>query len=94
MTALATADAKGLGAALTNDLQAAALSLRPSLGRVLETGRDLGAVGALVSGSGPTCAFLAETEEEAGELAEALDGAGVARQVLRAHGPVPGAATM
>ncbi|MFI0482405.1 4-(cytidine 5'-diphospho)-2-C-methyl-D-erythritol kinase [Actinomadura sp. 9N215] len=94
MTALATGDAKGLGAALTNDLQEAALSLRPSLGRVLDAGHDLGAAGALVSGSGPTCAFLAETEEDAAELAEALDGAGVARQVLRAHGPVPGATAM
>ncbi|TDD35173.1 4-(cytidine 5'-diphospho)-2-C-methyl-D-erythritol kinase [Actinomadura sp. KC06] len=94
MTALATGDAKGLGAALANDLQAAALSLRPSLGRVLDAGLDLGAAGALVSGSGPTCAFLAETEEDAGELAEALDGTGVARQILRAQGPVPGAAVV
>lgn len=91
MTALATGDAKGLGAALTNDLQEAAVSLRPSLERVLDTGRDFGAVGALVSGSGPTCAFLAETEEDAAGLADGLDGAGVAAQVLRASGPVPGA---
>ncbi|TYB46978.1 4-(cytidine 5'-diphospho)-2-C-methyl-D-erythritol kinase [Actinomadura chibensis] len=91
MTALATGDAKGLGAALANDLQPAALALRPSLGRVLDAGRELGAVGALVSGSGPTCAFLAEDEEDAADLAEALDGAGVAAQVLRAYGPVPGA---
>ncbi|MFC4050261.1 4-(cytidine 5'-diphospho)-2-C-methyl-D-erythritol kinase [Actinomadura syzygii] len=91
MTALATGDAKGLGAALTNDLEAAALALRPSLGRVLDAGRDHGAVGALVSGSGPTCAFLAEDEEDAADLAEGLDGARVAAQVLRAYGPVPGA---
>ncbi|MFG2085689.1 4-(cytidine 5'-diphospho)-2-C-methyl-D-erythritol kinase [Spirillospora sp. NPDC048824] len=91
MTALATGDAKGLGAALTNDLQAAALSLRPSLGRVLGAGHDLGAAGAVVSGSGPTCAFLAETEEDAAGLAVALDATGVAAQVLRASGPVPGA---
>lgn len=91
MTALATGDAKGLGAALTNDLEEAALSLRPSLGRVLDAGRELGAIGALVSGSGPTCAFLAGTEEDADGLARALDGAGVAAQVHRASGPVPGA---
>ncbi|TYK49356.1 4-(cytidine 5'-diphospho)-2-C-methyl-D-erythritol kinase [Actinomadura decatromicini] len=91
MTALATGDAKGLGAALANDLEPAALALRPSLGRVLDAGRDLGAVGALVSGSGPTCAFLAEDEEDAADIAEGLDGAGVAAQVLRAYGPVPGA---
>lgn len=91
MTALATGDAKGLGRSLINDLQPAALSLRPSLSRVIDAGRDLGAIGALVSGSGPTCAFLAESEEDAAGLADALDGAGVAEQVLRAHGPVPGA---
>lgn len=91
MTALATGDAKALGAALTNDLQPAALSLRPSLRRTVDAGRDLGAIGALVSGSGPTCAFLAETDEDAADLAGALDGAGVAAQVVRASGPVPGA---
>ncbi|QKW34051.1 4-(cytidine 5'-diphospho)-2-C-methyl-D-erythritol kinase [Actinomadura sp. NAK00032] len=91
MTALATGDAKALGAALTNDLQPAALSLRPSLRRTVDAGRDLGAIGALVSGSGPTCAFLAETDEDAADLADALAGAGVAAQVVRASGPVPGA---
>jgi 4-diphosphocytidyl-2C-methyl-D-erythritol kinase len=91
MTALATGDAKGLGAALSNDLQPAALSLRPSLRRTIDAGRDLGAIGALVSGSGPTCAFLAETDDDAAGLALALDGAGVAEQIVRAHGPVPGA---
>ncbi|MEU8308291.1 4-(cytidine 5'-diphospho)-2-C-methyl-D-erythritol kinase [Actinomadura sp. NPDC048955] len=91
MTALATGDAKALGAALSNDLEPAALSLRPSLRRTLDTGRELGAIGALVSGSGPTCAFLAETEEDAAGLADELDSAGVAEQIVRAHGPVPGA---
>ncbi|WP_433467169.1 4-(cytidine 5'-diphospho)-2-C-methyl-D-erythritol kinase [Spirillospora sp. CA-128828] len=91
MTALATGDPKGLGATLSNDLQPAALSLRPSLRRTIDAGRDLGAIGALVSGSGPTCAFLAETDDDAVGLAEALHGAGVAEQIVRAHGPVPGA---
>jgi 4-diphosphocytidyl-2-C-methyl-D-erythritol kinase len=91
MTALATGDAKGLGGALSNDLQPAALSLRPSLRRTIDAGRDLGAIGALVSGSGPTCAFLAEDAEDAADLADALHGAGVAEQIVRASGPVPGA---
>jgi 4-diphosphocytidyl-2-C-methyl-D-erythritol kinase len=94
MTALATGDAKALGAALANDLQPAALALRPSLARTLNAGRDLGAIGALVSGSGPTCAFLAETDEDAADLAAALDGAGVAEQIVRAQGPVPGATVL
>lgn len=91
MTALATGDAKALGAALDNDLQPAALVLRPELRRTLTAGRDLGAVGSVVSGSGPTCAFLAESGEQALDLAAALSGAGVARSVVRAYGPVPGA---
>jgi 4-diphosphocytidyl-2-C-methyl-D-erythritol kinase len=94
MTALATGDAKALGAALANDLQPAALELRPSLARTLNAGRDLGAIGALVSGSGPTCAFLAESDEDAADLAAALDGTGVAEQIVRAHGPVPGAVVL
>lgn len=91
LAALADGDAAALGAALTNDLQPAALSLRPRLRRTLGAGRDHGALGALVSGSGPTCAFLAASDEHADELACALSKAGVARDVVRAHGPVPGA---
>ncbi|MFC4910982.1 4-(cytidine 5'-diphospho)-2-C-methyl-D-erythritol kinase [Actinomadura gamaensis] len=89
--ALAAGDARALGAALANDLQPAALSLRPSLRRTLDAGRELGALGSLVSGSGPTTAFLAESAEHAAGLAAALAGAGVAKQVVRAYGPVPGA---
>ncbi|MGI5167223.1 4-(cytidine 5'-diphospho)-2-C-methyl-D-erythritol kinase [Spirillospora sp. CA-253888] len=94
MAALADGDAAALGAALDNDLQPAALRLRPSLDRTLAAGRELGAIGALVSGSGPTCAFLAAGEEHAADLAAALGGAGVAGQVVRAYGPVPGATAL
>ena len=48
-------------------------------------------MGAVVSGSGPTCAFLVEDEEEAIDLSVALSAEGVARKVLRATGPVVGA---
>lgn len=89
--ALVAGDTRGLGAALRNDLQPAALLLRPGLRRTLTAGRELGAVGALVSGSGPTCAFLAESEGHALDLATAMSGVGVARSVVRAYGPVPGA---
>ncbi|WP_225993724.1 4-(cytidine 5'-diphospho)-2-C-methyl-D-erythritol kinase [Actinomadura rudentiformis] len=94
MAALATGDAKALGAALSNDLQDAALVLRPSLSRTLTAGQDAGAIGALVSGSGPTCAFLAENVEHAADLAAVLAGEGVAKSVVRASGPVPGATVM
>jgi 4-diphosphocytidyl-2-C-methyl-D-erythritol kinase len=91
MSALATGDAHALGAALRNDLQRAALTLRPSLGRTLTAGLDFGALGAMVSGSGPTCAFLAESEEHAVDLAVAVSGLDVVRAATPVHGPVPGA---
>ena len=91
LAALRQGDAVALGRALGNDLQAAALALRPALRRVLETGRDLGALGAVVSGSGPTVALLARDEGHAVALASALAGQGVCRTVRRADGPVAGA---
>jgi 4-diphosphocytidyl-2-C-methyl-D-erythritol kinase len=91
MAALAAGDAKALGRELGNDLQPAALTLRPALRRTLAAGQDLGALGTLVSGSGPTCAFLAGSEQHAVDLAVGLSGMGVAASVIRAYGPVPGA---
>lgn len=91
MAALLAGDPVALGRALCNDLQPAALALRPRLRRVLDVGVDLGALGAIVSGSGPTCAFLARDDEHALDLAVALSSAGVCRTVRRAEGPVPGA---
>ncbi|HEY0936178.1 MAG TPA: 4-(cytidine 5'-diphospho)-2-C-methyl-D-erythritol kinase [Trebonia sp.] len=91
MSALRAGDAVRLGAALANDLQAPAVSLFPALSQTLSAGRELGALGALVSGSGPSCYFLARDEDQAAELAAALSGAGAGRAVVRADGPVPGA---
>ena len=91
MAALRAGDAPALGRALVNDLQRAAVSLRPPLRMVLEVGAEYGALGGVVSGSGPTCAFLARDPEHALDLAVALSAAGVCRTVRRAYGPVPGA---
>jgi 4-diphosphocytidyl-2-C-methyl-D-erythritol kinase len=91
LAALRAGDAVALGAALGNDLQLPALRLRPALREVLQTGTELGAIGALVSGSGPTCAFLAADEAAASELARGLEDAEVCRAVLVASGPVAGA---
>jgi 4-diphosphocytidyl-2-C-methyl-D-erythritol kinase len=91
LAALRRGDAEALGHALSNDLQAAAVAMRPGLRRLLDTGMDLGALGAVVSGSGPTVAFLARGEDQAVALAAALAGQGVCRSVRRADGPVPGA---
>jgi 4-diphosphocytidyl-2-C-methyl-D-erythritol kinase len=94
MAALRSASPAAVGPLLANDLQPAALSLRPGLRRTLAAGRELGATGAMVSGSGPTCAFLAADAGHARDLAVSLTGAGVCRAVVRVHGPVPGAAVV
>ncbi|HXT89828.1 MAG TPA: 4-(cytidine 5'-diphospho)-2-C-methyl-D-erythritol kinase [Trebonia sp.] len=91
MAALSAGDLVRLGAALSNDLQEPALTLFPALRKTLDAGREAGALGALVSGSGPTCFFLAGSAAEATTLAVALSSAGVCRSVTTATGPVPGA---
>jgi len=91
MNALRAGDAEALGEALDNDLQPAALTLRPVLRRILETGLDYGALGAVVSGSGPTVAFLTGSEAKAIELSVALSSEGICRTVRRVIGPVHGA---
>jgi 4-diphosphocytidyl-2-C-methyl-D-erythritol kinase len=91
MSALRSGEARRVGRALSNDLQQAALSLFPPLRKTLAAGLELGALGALVSGSGPTCVFLAASAERALDLAVSLSGAGVCRSVARVTGPVPGA---
>lgn len=87
--ALRAGDAAMLAASVRNDLQAPALHLRPDLVSVLEEGEAAGALAGLVSGSGPTIAFLAADAESAIELQIVLSASGrVARHV---YGPVPGA---
>jgi 4-diphosphocytidyl-2-C-methyl-D-erythritol kinase len=91
IAALRSGPVPALAAALGNDLQSPALSLRPDLRRALRAATSAGAVGALVSGSGPTVAALAEDEDSAVRLTAALAGEGVYRTVRAVHGPVPGA---
>lgn len=91
INALRSGDPAALGPALGNDLQSAALALRPELRRTLAAGGELGALGCLVSGSGPTCAFLAPSAAEAAQLAAEITRAGVCRTARAAYGPVGGA---
>ncbi|HLZ37711.1 MAG TPA: 4-(cytidine 5'-diphospho)-2-C-methyl-D-erythritol kinase [Mycobacteriales bacterium] len=91
LAALRAGDPVALGRALANDLQPAAVSLRPRLRAVLRVAEDLGALGAVVSGSGPTVALLARSEAHAVGVTAALAGAGVCDSVRRVHAPVPGA---
>ena len=91
LQALRAADARAVGEFLTNDLQAAACSLRPTLRLVLDVGEEYGALGGIVSGSGPTVVFLVEDEERALDLTVALSASGVVGGVMRTSGPVHGA---
>ena len=91
LEAIAGGDPRQLALSLGNDLQAAAVSMVPDLRRTLRAGVDAGALPGIVSGSGPTCAFLCTDADAAIEVATELAGVGVCRTVRLAHGPVPGA---
>lgn len=94
LDALAKGDPDALAAAVSNDLQPAALSLFPELADTLEAGRTAGALAALVSGSGPTTAFLVRDTESALKVAEALGSSRTCRSVRTTSGPAPGATVL
>ena len=91
LAALAAGDPEQLAPLLGNELQASALSLNSALRRVLRAGVEAGALAGIVSGSGPTCAFLCRSAPSAVDVGTELSGAGVCRTVRVASGPVPGA---
>jgi 4-diphosphocytidyl-2-C-methyl-D-erythritol kinase len=91
LAALAAGDPEQLASLLGNEMQAAAISLDPALRRSLRAGVEAGALAGVVSGSGPTCAFLCGSEDAAIDVGAQLSGAGVCRTVRVATGPVPGA---
>lgn len=68
--ALAAAPLAALARAMENDLEAAALRLRPELARTLAAVREAGALAALISGAGPTAFGVFATEAEAETAAE------------------------
>jgi 4-diphosphocytidyl-2-C-methyl-D-erythritol kinase len=90
LRAIADGDSWALADALHNDLEAAAIDLRPELGALIEMGEAAGALRGIVSGSGPTCVFLCGSAEHARSLAAELSGTGHS-VVLAANGPVAGA---
>ncbi|MYQ77463.1 MULTISPECIES: 4-(cytidine 5'-diphospho)-2-C-methyl-D-erythritol kinase [unclassified Streptomyces] len=94
LDALRSGDPKALAASLSNDLQAPALALRPSLSATLAAGTEAGALAALVSGSGPTTAFLTEDAATADRVAAALTASGTCRTARTAASPVPGATVL
>ncbi|MEU1303044.1 4-(cytidine 5'-diphospho)-2-C-methyl-D-erythritol kinase [Streptomyces shenzhenensis] len=94
LDALAKGDPDLLAASISNDLQPAALSLFPELAQTLAAGREAGALTALVSGSGPTTAFLVRGPESAEKVVQALRASGTCRTVRTASGPAPGATVL
>ncbi|MDR5698806.1 4-(cytidine 5'-diphospho)-2-C-methyl-D-erythritol kinase [Agromyces aerolatus] len=90
--ALRAGDAARLATALDNDLQAAALRLAPGLADLIDLGEQSGALTGIVSGSGPTVAFLTEDSDSAIALQISLSAARVT--ALHVHGPVHGARVM
>ncbi len=91
MAALIAGDASRLGAALSNDLEAPAVSLAPGLASVIDIMEDAGALGVVVSGSGPTVAALARSRQHALAMGAVITTARVADVVVTASGPAPGA---
>ncbi len=91
LAALAAGDPARLAPLLGNELQPAAISLNPALRRTLRAGTEAGALAGIVSGSGPTCAFLCASVTSAVDVGTELVGAGVCRTVRVASGPVHGA---
>ncbi|MFE3327630.1 4-(cytidine 5'-diphospho)-2-C-methyl-D-erythritol kinase [Streptomyces sp. NPDC059176] len=91
---LRTGDAGTLAGALVNDLQPAALSLRPSLADTLTAGIEAGALAGLVSGSGPTTAFLTKDAEAAQLVADSLIASGTCRTARVASAPAGGATVL
>lgn len=91
LSGLATGDVAAVGKLLNNNLQDAAIRMRGSLRRVLDAGLGAGAIGAVVSGSGPTCAFLAKSADHATNIAVELSATGLVSRTLQASGPTRGA---
>ncbi|CAN5242835.1 4-(cytidine 5'-diphospho)-2-C-methyl-D-erythritol kinase [soil metagenome] len=89
LQALRAGDPHMLAEALYNDLQAPAIHLEPSLNEVLELGEKNGALAGIISGSGPTVAFLVADTDGALELQIALSAARLS--AVRVTGPVHGA---
>ena len=90
MSALRSGEPVLVANALSNDLQQAAIALLPELAGILTAGEEGGALGAIVSGSGPTIAMLAESSDDALDLCVTLAASGLDVELRRAKGPVHG----
>jgi 4-diphosphocytidyl-2C-methyl-D-erythritol kinase len=77
VAALVAGDAMEVANYMHNDLEIAALALRPELATTIEAGKKAGALKSMVSGSGPTIAHLAKDRIHAEQIANRLAGAGL-----------------
>lgn len=77
VAALVSGDALEVSKYMHNDLEIAALALRPELADTIEAGRKAGALKSMVSGSGPTIAHLAKDRIHAEQIASRLAAAGL-----------------
>jgi 4-diphosphocytidyl-2-C-methyl-D-erythritol kinase len=91
LAALRQRDATVLASSVVNDLQVAAVSLRPDITTTLDAGAAAGSLAGFVSGSGPTCVFLCRDAAAAESVVAALNDSGTCRSARTATGPVPGA---
>ena len=88
LTALRSGDPAALGPALHNDLEQAAFALRPELAEAKTALLEAGALGAVLSGSGPTLLGLCADDAAAEDVADKVrDGY---RDVLTARSPAGG----
>ncbi len=96
LAALASGDPDALAAVLprSNGLQPAALSLRPELAETLAAGVAAGALAGLVSGSGPTTAFLVRDAGAAVKVAAELEASGTCRATRVTASPAAGATVL
>jgi 4-diphosphocytidyl-2-C-methyl-D-erythritol kinase len=88
ISALQFGDAKEVARYLHNDLQEAAVALMPELSITMHAGLAAGALAAMVSGSGPTVAMLAESAAAAQSIANHLAFEGYI--AIPTHGPAKG----
>lgn len=91
LASLRSGDVHGVALTMHNDLESAALSLMPSLRPLMEMGLEMGALCALVSGSGPTVAFLLKDRQDAVALRRVLEAGGLADDFVHASSTPHGA---
>lgn len=91
LQAVGSGDAHALAQVVHNDMEPAAFGLLPAIAEVVDTGRQAGALAALMSGSGPTVGFLVEGATHALDLTVLLEASESVKHVVRATGPACGA---